>query len=536
MSQNRPRDVDSGDPQGSSVPQPPVSADTPVWHVSAGGKTVGPVTAGQVRRSVTAGKVPHTAMAWKEGMPDWVPLLQVPDFANMTVRPSPPPPPVDSATTDTRRTQALDAGRTIARPPVARPGGQSNPLDYGATMQHGASEVSRPSQPTSKPRPTVRADSSTGTDFRVGHVLDDRLVITLKLGQGGMGTVYRVTDRETQVEYAIKVLAPEHVGSPDALADLRKEVARAQPLTHQNLLNIKYLADSGPVKYIVMENIDGEDLESYRLRKGGKISAADFAKIVPQILTGMEFLHDRGVVHLDIKPQNIMVSRAGEIKITDYGISKTIREQLSQRDQSQASAGTLCFMSPEQLQPGSICDRRADIYALGMTFYLVLTGRFPFPLEDRQQIVQWHIDERHQIPDLGNPRLNSLIGRALSSRAENRWSTCEEMLADFQQTFIPQRVTTTGPPEQDNLKQLHDSLLRLSKSKSPIDPSTWYKIRFKWLFDMPQGAMIGISAMLWLLYGFMWIPAWFLIDRLLGGATFVDSQLAIIERQLNQRR
>lgn len=202
-------------------------------------------------------------------------------------------------------------------------------------------------------------------------------------------------------------------------------------MTHQNLLNIKYLADSGPVKYVVMEHVDGEDLESYRLRKGGKISPADFAAIAPQILAGLEFLHERGVVHLDIKTQNIMVSKSGDVKITDYGISRTIKEQLDRQDETDLPIGTLCFMSPEQLRPGTVCDRRADIYALGMTFHLLLTGGFPFPLDDRQRIVQWHIDEQHAIANLGHPTLNRVIVKALASRAESRYATCKELLADL---------------------------------------------------------------------------------------------------------
>lgn len=430
-----PRDIDFGRTQGSTPPPPPpVGADAQVWHVSAGGKTVGPATAEQVRRSIAAGKVPLSAVVWKDGMADWLTLSHVPEFANVTVRPTPPPPPVDAATTDTRRAQALDASRTMQQPPPGKPDQRAKSLDYGSTMQHGAPPASRTTAPPSQPQPSAPPTVQTGTDFPVGHVLDERLVITLKLGQGGMGAVYRVTDRETHVEYAIKVLTPELVGSPAAFADLRKEVARAQPLTHQNLLNIKYFADSGPVKYIVMENIDGEDLESYRLRKGGRISPADFSKFVPQILAGMEFLHERGVVHLDIKPQNIMVSNSGEVKITDYGISRTIKEQLSQREQSQVSSGTLCFMPPEQIRPGSVCDRRADIYALGMTFHLLLAGRFPFPLDDRQQVIHWHLDERHAIEDLGSPLFNRVVAKSVASRADSRWLSCREMLQELQQS------------------------------------------------------------------------------------------------------
>ena len=404
-----------------NVPTPlPTPADALIWHVSASGQTVGPGTVHQIRRLAASGVIPYIRLGL-EGRDDRLggAISQAPEFANNTLRPSPAP--VDSATTDTRKTQSLDAARTMQQAPTEN---MADSLDYGSTMPFGWPVT----QPSSKPPPT---DPSPSVNFPVGHILDDRLVITRKLGKGGMGAVYRVTDRETDVDYAIKVLIPELVGSPAALADLRKEVARAQPLTHQNLLNIKYLADSGPVKYVVMEHVDGEDLESYRLRKGGKIPPADFAAIAPQILAGLEFLHERGVVHLDIKPQNIMVSKSGDVKITDYGISRTISEQLDRQDETDMPIGTLCFMPPEQFRLGTVCDRRADIYALGMTFHLLLTGRFPFPLDDRQRIVQWHIDEQHAIANLGHSTLNRAIGKALASRAESRYGSCKGLLTDL---------------------------------------------------------------------------------------------------------
>ena len=163
----------------------------------------------------------------------------------------------------------------------------------------------------------------------IGYVLDDKFVITKVLGKGGLGIVYKATERQTGVEFAIKIVAPELVNDVQARNDLRQEVANAQRITHQNLLKINYLADSGPVTYLVMECIDGENLEEYRVRKGGRIAIDDFRKITPQVLAALDYLHEKGVVHCDVKPQNIMVTPAGEVKVTDYGIARTIKEQLA---------------------------------------------------------------------------------------------------------------------------------------------------------------------------------------------------------------
>jgi serine/threonine protein kinase len=361
--------------------------------------------------------------------------------------------------------------------PAPAPSGDD--FDFGAT-QRAAAQFEEP------PVEAVPCDDApSGVDFPVGHVFDNKFVVTLKLGQGAMGAVYRVTDRETQVEYAVKVLAPDLVGDPRALAELKREMAVAQPLTHQNLLNIKWFADTGPVKYVLMENIDGEDLETYRLRKGGKVSLDDFYRLAPQILTGLEFLHERGVVHLDVKPQNVMLSRRGEIKITDYGISKTIKEQLANRQSVEVPAGTLCFMAPEQLRPGAICDRRTDVYAVGIMFHLLVAGQFPFSTYGREDVLKWHIDEMHVIDTLGSPELTEIVQRALHVDPGERWSSCQQMLdavsaskSAARKEIAPSRVSAPKRDAQlERIQQLLDFAMDFCvyRAGSMITPGKVFK-------------------------------------------------------------
>ena len=155
----------------------------------------------------------------------------------------------------------LDAETTMRPMPPSLP---RDDLDAEATMR-----------PPSLPRDGVKND-----DLKRGDVLDGKFHVIKKLGQGGMGVVYKVVDNTTDVEYAVKVVLPEYIEDPMVLKELRAELAKAQSFTHQNLLNYRFFADSGPIKYIVMELIDGEDLEEYRLRKGGK-----FRKPMPSRLS-----------------------------------------------------------------------------------------------------------------------------------------------------------------------------------------------------------------------------------------------------------
>ena len=311
----------------------------------------------------------------------------------------------------------LDAAVTM-RPKTAPPLAGDN-LDAAVTM--------RPMTPPSERKTNKQKTSSAAGELKRGDVLDGKYQIIKKLGQGGMGAVYRVIDDTTDVEYAVKVVLPEYIEDPAALKELRSELAKAQSFTHQNLLSYKFFADTGPVKYIVMELIDGEDLEEYRLRKGGKLQEAEAKKIATQILNGLNYFHDKGLVHLDLKPQNIMVSKSGEVKITDYGISKSIKEQIEAGTQdAEMAAGTLCFMAPEQLN-GSLCDRRTDIYALGLIFYQLLHGEFPFSLKSKESIVAWHLDTKHICPPTGSSAFDQVIAKAISFDATQRFTNCAEI-------------------------------------------------------------------------------------------------------------
>jgi len=266
--------------------------------------------------------------------------------------------------------------------------------------------------------------------LKTGTVLDNRYVITHLIGRGGMGAVYKAVDKEIESECAIKVLTPELAASAEAVASLRREVAIAQELTHQNLLRVNYLCTNSSPPFLVMEHIDGEDLETYRLRKGGKLSPDDFCHVATQILAGLTYLHDKGVVHLDIKPQNVMVAKTGEVKLTDFGIARTIKEQLASRDQSQVPMGTLCYMAPEQLR-GEVCDLHADVYSLGILFHLLLAGKFPFPTTTREDVVAWHLGPEYA-PD-GVPReWSSLLRKCLARKPQSRFSSCAGIAAALQ--------------------------------------------------------------------------------------------------------
>ena len=341
-------------------------------------------------------------------------------------------------------------------------------FDSMPTMKPNHSVVGRDdldTQVTMRPQ----TSSSVSDELKRGDVLDGKYHVIKKLGQGGMGAVYKVID-DLDVEYAVKVVLPEYIADTVALKELRVELAKAQKFTHQNLLNYKFFGDTGSIKYIVMELIDGENLEEYRLRKGGKITEDDVRRIAMQILNGLNYFHEKGLVHLDLKPQNIMVSRDGEVKITDYGISTSIKEQIEANAKSgEMSGGTLCFMAPEQLN-GSFCDCRTDIYALGLIFYQLLKGELPFSLESKEAIVVWHLDAKHACPKTGFSTFDRIIARAVSFDPKQRFTNCVEIVELLSKPASP------SAPEQ--LPEPDISIFEAIKA-GDLDAVRW------WLKEVP---------------------------------------------------
>ena len=363
---------------------------------------------------------------------------------------------------------------------IIRPGAGMPPSnrDTGASGSAGSVD---PANEGGTLRAT-RSDGGLSSDgsLRAGDLLDGRYLITKRIGQGGMGVVYKAVDQETESELAIKVLLPSLASSPAAMNDLRKEVAIAQQLTHQNLLRVNHLGIGQGFAYLVMEYIDGEDLETYRLRHGGKLPTDVVRRIMAEVLAGLNFLHDRGIVHLDIKPQNIMIPRSGEAKLADFGISRTIRQQVEQNAEGQTSVGTLCFMAPEQIR-SEVCDRRTDLYAVGVMLYLLLIGEFPFSTRSREDVVTWHLDPQIDIK-AAPPAWDAVLRSCLARRKEEREADGKALISAISSiTGWQERTAHPGGAsflEQDFIKRLYDDnfeeTLDLAERLLLDDPSSLF--------------------------------------------------------------
>ena len=235
-------------------------------------------------------------------------------------------------------------------------------------------------------------------------------------------------------------------------------------------------------------------------------------------------------------------TRNGEVKITDYGISRSIKEQMRQGDRQQAPTGTLCYMAPEQLRGGDVLDRRADVYAVAMMFLRLLTEKFPFDLKDHQAISAWHLDPRHQIHSTGVPALDAVLRKALAVNLSERYSSCQDMLRALEKNgVLGEAVAVSALPTVQGLTLIEQidatrkKLLSL-QARRVSSFGAWYREKFSWLVTMPSLGMVLVTYLMWAAYGFLWIPAWYWITKLTRDKSLdasLDSAIASTEASLH---
>jgi predicted Ser/Thr protein kinase len=279
---------------------------------------------------------------------------------------------------------------------------------------------------------------ATPTSAASGRVTDEvdflaaRYEVLESLGEGGMGLVYRVRDRETTEVLALKRLRPEIARDPTMIERFKDEIRLARRITHKNVCRIYDFNRVDDLAYITMEYVDGESLRAY-LKRVGKLSPERVIDVARQIATGLGEAHAQGVIHRDLKPDNVIIARDGLIKLMDFGIARALE---STGATTQVLAGTPGYMAPEQSQ-GKVIDQRSDIYALGLIMYECLTGRQAFtgatPVEVAlKQIKQRPAPLRKFLPSTP-PHLEAITMRCLEKEPSRRFASAAELLRALMQ-------------------------------------------------------------------------------------------------------
>jgi len=298
-----------------------------------------------------------------------------------------------------------------------------------------------------------------------GTTFAGRYEIIEELGKGGMGRVYRVEDTKLKQEVALKLIKPEIASDKKTIERFRNELKTARMIAHKNVCRMFDIGESGGSNFITMEYIRGEDLKSL-VRKMGQLSAGQALSIAKQICDGLIEAHHLGVVHRDLKPQNIMIDTMGNARIMDFGIARSIEGKSITG--AGVMIGTPDYMSPEQVD-GKETDRRSDIYSLGVILYEMVTGKAPFEGDTALSIAVKHKTEFPDDPRKYNEQiseeLSHIILRCLEKDKEKRFQDAVELqkaLSDIKQgiptteRIIPDKkpLTSREITVQFNLKKL----------------------------------------------------------------------------------
>lgn len=278
-------------------------------------------------------------------------------------------------------------------------------------------------------------------NLEIGSTFADRYQIIEELGRGGMGRVYKALDKEISEKVAIKILKPEISAEKGTIERFRNELRLARKIRHKNVCQMFDITKERNVYFISMEYVSGEDLKT-TLHRVGRLSPGKTLLIAKQICKGLAEAHNLGVIHRDLKPHNIMIDRAGDVRIMDFGIARSLKSK--GLTESGVMIGTPDYMSPEQAL-GEEVDRRSDIYSLGVILFELVTGDIPFKGDTAFSVVLKHKSEPPPDPREWNEQLSDdiaeLILKCLEKDKKRRFQSVDELLQEI--INIEQRQPTT---------------------------------------------------------------------------------------------
>lgn len=348
------------------------------------------------------------------------------------------PPPADrlsDATAELDAPTLTDAvpDATTAVDGIDLPTKTTNPADVptlvdAPTLADAPTLVDAPSPP----KTPASGLSSNQSVLAPGTVLGRRYEIVTLLGEGGMGAVYKAMDRELNRPVALKVIRPELAKQKSIIERFKQELLLARQVTHRNVIRIYDLGEAEGMKFITMEFIEGEDLRTLLLREK-KLSPQEAVEIIQQVCRALDAAHSVGVIHRDLKPQNIMRDESGRILVMDFGLARTLTSDGMTK--TGVLVGTMDYMSPEQAL-GQTLDQRSDLYTVGLIFYELLTGKMPFAADSAIASLLKRTRERAvPVSDHDNaiPRsVSNIVNKCLEQDLNLRYQSSAELLSDLE--------------------------------------------------------------------------------------------------------
>lgn len=267
-----------------------------------------------------------------------------------------------------------------------------------------------------------------------GTYLQDRYEILGRIGSGGMSVVYKAKCHTLDRLVAIKVLKEEFASDENFVSKFKMEAQAAARLSHPNIVNVYDVVDEGNLHYIVMELIEGITLKSY-IEKRGFLENKEAIGIAIQVAQGIAAAHEQHIIHRDIKPQNMIISRDGNVKVADFGIARAVSSQTM----NATAVGSVHYISPEQAR-GGYCDERSDIYSFGITMYEMVTGRVPFEGDNTVAVALAHLETPITPPSQLNPVVSSgleqIILKCTQKKPDRRYSSIGDVITDLRHVMV----------------------------------------------------------------------------------------------------
>ncbi|MDH4220842.1 MAG: serine/threonine protein kinase, partial [Candidatus Aminicenantes bacterium] len=289
-------------------------------------------------------------------------------------------------------------------------------------------------------------------ELTTGSTFADRYQVIEELGKGGMGRIYKVYDTKIDEKIALKLVDVETAADKKTLERFSNELKLARKVSHRNVCRMFDLGEEQGIHYITMEFVPGEDLKN-SITRIGPLTPGKAISIAKQICKGLAEAHKLGVIHRDLKPQNVMIDSEGNARIMDFGIARTLKGEGITADG--VVIGTPEYMSPEQVE-GKEVDPRTDIYALGTILYEMLTGRVPFKAKSPISIAFKHKTEKPKDPRMYNDQipeeLSRLVLKCMEKDKEKRYQSAGELLEELEsveenipttEQILPKRIQTT---------------------------------------------------------------------------------------------
>ncbi len=274
----------------------------------------------------------------------------------------------------------------------------------------------------------------------IGNIIGSNFKIIAKLGEGGMGAVYKGVDMMTEREVAIKALRPELASQPEVAERFRSEAVTLAKLNHPNIATLYNFFRQGDEYYMVLEFVRGETLDSL-LSQHGAMPVAQAVPLFCKVLEGIDHAHEEGIIHRDIKPANMMLTTKGNLKVLDFGIARILGT--ARMTKAGHLIGTIEYMAPEQVK-GLETDARSDIYSLGMLLYELLTGRVPFDIQNEFELMSAQINQMPVPPRQLNPNIpvevEEAIMHAVAKDPDARYQTA----GDFREVLMSAGIPMSG--------------------------------------------------------------------------------------------